>query len=170
MKNLTMMNPKNLGKVIETYFALRTKEQEPFTLPGLALACGFSKTGDILGTLREAEEDQSTYPEDSINLLTRALTTIEDHYLTNGLKNKFPAPLTKFCLGAYHNVRDTNEQANQSVTQLAIVFSDSQGAPALIGPNQQSTQLQLVNPQTMQSLPMMGNAYDSEVDALIAQL
>ena len=165
-----MMNPKNLGKVIETYFALRTKEQEPFTLPGLALACGFSKTGDILGTLREAEEEQSTYPEDSINLLTRALTTIEDHYLTNGLKNKFPAPLTKFCLGAYHNVRDTNEQANQSVTQLAIVFSDSQGAPALIGPNQQSTQLQLVNPQTMQSLPMMGNAYDSEVDALIAQL
>lgn len=171
MKNLTMMNPKNLDSVINTYFALKKKEAEPYTLPGLALACGFSKTGEVLGTLQEAEEDQSTYPLESIRLLTRAVTLIEDHCITNGLKGKFSAPLAKFCLGAYHNVRDTNEQANQSVTQLAIVFSD--GLPKITDTsnNRQFTiQNNAPDPTQMQYLPRMGNAFDSEVDALIAQL
>lgn len=162
MKNLTMMNTKNLDSVINTYFALKSRDGEPFTIPGLALACGFSRSGDILGTLKEAEDGESTYPEQSIVALTKAVTRVEEHCLTNGLKGKFPPALTKFCLGAYHDVKDTNEQQNQSVTQLAIVFSD------------QTTQPQLTRPQQQQSfpsfLPRMQVAFDSEIDNLIAAL
>lgn len=169
MKNLTMMNEKNLDKVINTYFALKNKDGEPFTIPGLALACGFSRSGDILATLREAEEGESPYPQSSIITLTRAVTRVEEHCLVNGLKGKFPAALAKFCLGAYHNVKDTNENQNQSVTQLAIVFSDNDQPKLLQANNQQASNLLAINPQS-QSFPKMQIAFDSEIDNLIAAL
>lgn len=165
MRNPTMMNTPNLEKIINTYFGLKTRDGEPFTIPGLALACGFSKSGDILGTLKEAEDGESPYPEPSVQALTRAVTRVEEHCLVNGLKGKFPAALAKFCLGAYHNVKDTNENANQTVTQLAIVFSEdpTKQIPAPVRPlliNQNPN----INPLYLPSV------FDREIDNMVAAL
>jgi hypothetical protein len=97
------------------------------TVPGLALAIGFSSTRDITNTLRSYEEGVSSYPKESIKFLIRALTRLEDYYLQNGIKEKFPAQLVKFCLGAYHDVKDTNSQSNAGVpanTNIMVVFND----------------------------------------------
>jgi hypothetical protein len=161
MRNMTMMNPKNFEKVISTYFALKQREKEPFTIPGLALASGFSKTGDILNTLKESEEGESPYPKESIAALTRAVTRVEEHCLINGLIGKFPAPLTKFCLGAYHAIRDTNENPNIGVTQLSVYFSDD-NQPRLV-PHSQPP---VIN---QQPIPLK-ITFDAEVDQLLAAL
>ena len=164
MKNITMMDPTNLEKVIDVFFALREKDNQPITIPGLALACGFSKSGDILDTLREAAEGTSTYPDRAVFLLTRAVTRIEDHCLVNGLNGRFSAPLSKFCLGAYHNVKDTNEQT-QNVTQLAIVFSDPD-APAATPKAQIITQA----PKQLNSQQAPAIVFESSISDMVAAL
>lgn len=165
MRNLTMMDPTNFGKIIDTHFAVRVSENQPLTVPALALACGFSRTSDIVNTLREAEEGESPYPQSSITALTRAVTKIEDYCLTNGLMGKFPAPLTKFCLGAYHSVKDTNENSNQGVTQLAIVFSDIESQQPQLARIKQPDAIEF----TMHS-PTPQVALDTEIMQMIANL
>ena len=124
MKNPSLLNPKNFQSLIEVYFALSDLDNAPYTIPGLALATGFTKTADIVAVLSDAQSAPDKYPEGSIYHLTRAITQIEDYYVRNGLTAKFPAALVKFCLGAYHDVKDTNEQREPTITNLAIIFND----------------------------------------------
>lgn len=98
------------------------------TVPGFALATGFTSTKDIAQTLTAYQEGTSQYPEESMRFLLRALTQLEDYYLQKGMMNKFPAPLVKFCLGAYHDVKDTNSNNDKIApnANIMVVFNDPQ--------------------------------------------
>jgi len=129
MTNLMMQDPDLLKLMIDLYFEARLIAEEPPTVPGLALAMGFNRVQDIVRVLQRAEDeeefpdDRKTYPEESVSYVLRALTTIEDMYISSGLRDRMPAALVKFTLGAYHGVKEPgNNQNNAPATLIQIAF------------------------------------------------
>jgi len=126
MNNLIMHDPDLLKILIDVYFEMRIKEESPPTVPGLTLAIGFNRVVDITRVLEKwdsEEQNAQQYPEESVYHVIRALTRIEDHYVSNGLKDKMPAALVKFTLGAYHNVKEpSNNQAQGNVAFIQVAF------------------------------------------------
>jgi hypothetical protein len=125
MNNLTMHDPLLLSTLVDMYFGLLKREKRPPTVPGLALALGFNTVKDIAATLKEWEEDEARYPEASISQLLRALTGIEDYYITEGVTGKIPPALVKFTMGAYHGRRESEEvrAPGDNNTNFQIVFN-----------------------------------------------
>jgi hypothetical protein len=123
MNNITMHDPMLTDMLADMYFAVNEEEKNIPTVPGLALAIGFNRTKDITDALKAYEEDASHYPQASMEILIRCLTRIEDNYVQNGLKSKFPAALVKFCLGTYHD-RQEKEPPKQlgEFNNFTIVF------------------------------------------------
>ena len=123
MNNLIMRDPVLTEVLTDLYFAQTILDDKVPTVPGLALAIGFNRTQDIVSTLKNYEEDTSDYPESCVGTLIRAVTRIEDHYISSGMQSKFPVALVKFCLGAYHE-RQERQPENQmlGVTNIQVVF------------------------------------------------
>lgn len=119
MNNLIMHDPDLLDVLIKCFFEERKQSKEHPTLPGLALFVGFNRTADITQTLEKWADENSSYPERAVQGLIRAITMIEDYFLQRGLDAKIPAALTKFCLGAYHQVKEP--AANQGIGEVNAV-------------------------------------------------
>lgn len=139
MKNNIMMHdPFLIQTMVDTYFLLARKEEEetgkPMTVPAFALATGFTRTADIVNTLLAADEGISDYPEESIDLITMGITKLEAYYLEKGLRNKFPHALVKFCLGAYHQVKEptSGDRAGGAINNIMVVFENGETEPMKI--------------------------------------
>jgi hypothetical protein len=124
MNNVAMHDPMLIETLADMYFAMTELEDSIPTVPGLALAIGFNRSYDINVTLKNYEEGLSKYPEASVGTILRSLTKIEDKYIVNGLQDKFPSALVKFCLGAYHDRREKEPEANGAGanTNIMVVF------------------------------------------------
>jgi hypothetical protein len=122
MNNLMMHDPDLLKLMIDLYFEAREIDERPPTVPGLVLAMGFNRVHDIVQILEKFDSDSEkhllTYPEESIIYIIQALTMIEDNHLTAGLRDRMPASLVKFTLGAYHNVKEPGANQNNSPTNV----------------------------------------------------
>lgn len=138
MNNLVMHDPELLKVLIECFFTMRKKAEEPPTVPGLALSIGYNRVFDITSALKEWEQGDSKYPDESIYLLISSLTRIEDYCLVEGLKSNIPAALVKFTLGAYHDVKEPQQQA-QPITAIQVVF---ESPPTRIAADAEQKQLQ----------------------------
>lgn len=140
MNNVAMHDPLLLEILISSYFSIHeiedkealesSKDRPILTVPGFALAIGFSSTGDIISTLKAYRENMSPYPEESILFMLRALTRLEDYYVQNGLRDRFPSAIVKLCLSHYHDVSDKSESIKSinSNANILVVFSDDKKA------------------------------------------
>lgn len=139
--NIIMHDPVLMEILISSYFLLQKKEDLPPTVPGLALAIGFNRVKDLTDTVKNYDEGSNQYPEESYQVLIRAITKMEELYVQNGLIQTFPAALVKFCLGAYHEVRDKNEENDSGNVQLAIVFGEGDQQSAKLISSKQTNML-----------------------------
>lgn len=124
MNNTVMHEPGLFGLLLQEYFSLIEMENSHPTIPGMALAVGFNRTKDISEALEKWDKNESTYPRESIMMVIRAVTKIEDHILTHGLKSTIPASIAKFTLGAYHGVQEPSSGNQEVNNAIQIVFEE----------------------------------------------
>jgi hypothetical protein len=120
-----MADPDQLRMKVVDYFSMLTADLEDRrhpTPPGLAMALGLRSFDALLHILQVAEEDPSTYPEESLDVLHVARTHIEDYYINNGLRETIPHAFLKFLLSAYFNrsEKTIQETLNARDNQLNI--------------------------------------------------
>ena len=155
MANIAMHDPVLIEMLADLYFAGTKTEETIPTVPGFALGIGFSRVADITQTLKDYEEGVSKYPKSCVKVILRALTQIEDNYLQNGLKNRFPAALVKFCLGTYHDraekVDPTQIAGNQNIQ---IVFE----TPKALDLAPKTTNTQMIQLQNQPVIEMIAEA------------
>lgn len=148
MSNSVMYDTVMIDMLAQIYFITLEKEGDVPSVPGLALALGFNRSHDIIKTLTSYDAGLSPYPEESVIILIRSVTKIEEAYIQGGMKDKFPIALIKFCLGAYHNLQEKETQGNKIENQnIQIVFEApkvAQNSLEGINPFQQMAQAQPV--------------------------
>lgn len=92
------------------------------TVPGLALAIGFNTVGEVTRALKDWQSGDAKYPLESIRLILRSLTRIEDMCLTYGLQGKLPPALVKFVASAYHDVVEKRQVEPTPGNAIQIIF------------------------------------------------
>lgn len=149
MNNVTAHEPHTFSFLSDMYFTLTAQESGIPTVPGYALFTGFNSVGELKAALKDWSEGNPRYPDLTIQTILQSLTKMEDYYIQEGLKERIHPSLTKFIMGAYHDVKEKEDKAAQSssVNNIMVVFDAPPQLQGTLNALTQNTTPQLTSVQ-----------------------